>query len=127
MVVLKDNGMVAQWQIEKLLKTPCSGSAGMNSEATAATLGLGILLLAEKLLMAQVSVTPLHAHTERSNALTSQATPWRSRHHALKASWIIDIDVTHASGQSILADGLAKVLPNIKLEESTVSFSLHIH
>ena len=58
------------------------------------------------------------------HTLATEVSSWRTRHYAMRASWIRDmigeekIYVVYQPGTEHIADGLTKILCRLKLEEA---------
>ena len=101
----------------------CEAETGAMADAIADMLKMAIFV-------GQVGqISALKAEGDNAASLTSlakarfQETLWRTRHFALRASWVRDmlrehgIELSHKAGEELSADLLTKTLARVKLEQ----------
>ena len=91
---------------------------------------MAVRQVVEQLLNKQVLMKLNQDNMAAVHTIVNEVTSWRTRHYSTRASWIRDmvvkedIEVAHQSGIDIVADGLTKVLPRIKLVETRQKLQL---
>ena len=121
-VVVSVNGVVLCWQsTRQSIVAISSCESEINASMTGLKLGLAIRELLEEALQDKVPVKLFGDNMAAIKSIMTQVTSWRTRHYAMRASWIRDmiskeeVQLQHRKGTELVSDALTKILDKQRL------------
>ena len=97
---------------------------------TGLKLGLAIRELLEEALQEKVPIKLFGDNMAAIKSIMTQVTSWRTRHYAMRASWIRDmiskeeVQLQHRKGTELVSDALTKILDKQKLATARTRLGL---
>ena len=124
-VVIAINGMIVCWQSTKQSITAISScESEINATVTDVELGLTIRQLIEDVTGIPLPTNLYGGNVAAIRSILTEVTSWRTRHYAMRASWVRDIltkeevELKHRKGTELVSDALTKTLDRVKLGEA---------
>ena len=133
-VVVSLNGVVLCWQsTRQSIVAISSCESEINASVTGLKLGLAIRELLEEALPGKIPTKLFGDNTAVIKSILTQITSWRTRHYAMRASWIRDmlskenVQPQHRNGTELVSDSLTKILDKQKLQEARLRLGLRAY
>jgi len=125
-IVIAMNGYIVHWISKRQgLAATSSCEAELNGSFLGLKTGIGLRALVAELVDEGEAEMRMFGDNEAAlTTLMTQVTSWRTRHYAIRASWLRDAIVTeecalhHVAGKQLVSDALTKVLERTKLSEA---------
>jgi len=125
-VVVAINGYIVHWVSKRQeISATSSCEAELNASVIGLKIGIGLRALLNELTDEGDAQMRMFGDNEAAlTTMLTQVTSWRSKHYAMRASWLRDAiteeqcELQHVSGKHLISDALTKVLEKVKLAEA---------